>query len=52
MGPQRLGGGFNSLALALGPHKGDLDLKADQARTLTESRLILSGNDRLKIGSV
>lgn len=48
----RHGGGMNSLALALGPRDRNLELTVDQARTLAESRLILSGNDRLKIGSV
>ncbi len=52
MGRQRRGGSFNSLALALGPRNRDLDLTVEQARTLAESRLILSGNDRLKVGSV
>lgn len=46
------GGNFSSLALAMGPRNGDLGLTVDQARTLAESRLILSGNDRLKVGSV
>ncbi len=52
MGPRRRGGGFNALARALGPRDLDLNLTVDQARTLAESRLILSGNDRLKVGSV
>jgi len=46
------GGDFSSLALAMGPRNGDLGLTVAQARTLAESRLILSGNDRLKVGSV
>lgn len=46
------GGNFSSLALAMGPRNRDLDLTVDQARTLAESRLILAGNDRLKVGSV
>ena len=49
---RRGGGNFNALAMALGPQNRELDLTVDQARTLAESRLILSGNDRLKIGSV
>ena len=52
MGRQRRGCNLNSLALALGPRNRDLDLTVEQARTLAESRLILSGNERLKIGSV
>ena len=52
MGPRRRGGGFNALAMAWGPRDRDMDLTVDQARTLAESRLILSGNDRLKVGSV
>ena len=52
MGRQRRGGNLSSLALALGPSNRDLDLTVEQARTLAESRLILSGNDRLKVGSV
>lgn len=46
------GGDFSSLALAMGPRNRDLDLTVEQARTLAESRLILAGNDRLKVGSV
>jgi hypothetical protein len=49
---RRGGGNFNTLAMALGLRNRDLELTVDQARTLAESRLILSGNDRLKIGSV
>ena len=30
----------------------DLDLTADQAKTLVEARLIMRGNDRLKVGKV
>jgi len=30
----------------------DLDLTADQAKTLVEARLIMRGNDRLKVGQV
>lgn len=30
----------------------DLDLTADQVRTLVEARLIMRGNDRLKVGNV
>lgn len=30
----------------------DLDLSADEARTLVEARLIMRGNDRLKVGKV
>jgi hypothetical protein len=30
----------------------DLDLSADQVRTLVEARLIIRGNDRLKVGEV
>lgn len=52
MGKQMRGGGFSSLALAMGPRNRDLDLTVEQARTLAESRLILAGNDRLKVGSV
>lgn len=52
MGKHMRGGGFSSLALAMGPHNRDLDLTVEQARTLAESRLILAGNDRLKVGSV
>lgn len=46
------GGDFSSLALAMGPRNRDLDLTVEQARTLAESRLILAGNDRLKVGAV
>lgn len=46
------GDGFSSLALAMGPKNRELGLTVEQARTLAESRLILSGNDRLKVGSV
>lgn len=46
------GGDFSALALAMGPKNHELALTVDQARTLAESRLILSGNDRLKVGSV
>lgn len=46
------GGDFSALALAMGPRNNDLGLTVEQARTLAESRLILSGNDRLKVGSV
>lgn len=36
-----------------GPHKQrDLDLTAKQVRTLVEARLIMRGNDRLKVGEV
>jgi len=49
---RRGGRGFNALALAMGPNNRDLDLTVEQARTLAESRLILAGNDRLKVGSV
>ena len=53
MSRERRGGrGFDSLALAMGPSNRDLDLTVEQARTLAESRLILAGNDRLKVGSV
>ena len=52
MGRNRRGGGFSALALAMGPKNRDLSLTIDQARTLAESRLILAGNDRLKVGSV
>ena len=45
-------GDFSALALAMGPKNRELGLTVDQARTLAESRLILSGNDRLKVGSV
>jgi hypothetical protein len=52
-GRERRGGrGFNALAMAMGPNNRDLELTVEQARTLAESRLILSGNDRLKVGSV
>ena len=30
----------------------DLDLTSDEARTLVEARLIMRGNDRLKVGQV
>ena len=30
----------------------DLDLTADEAKTLVEARLIMRGNDRLKVGQV
>lgn len=30
----------------------DLDLSAEEARTLVEARLIMRGNDRLKVGKV
>lgn len=30
----------------------DLDLTADEAKTLVEARLIMRGNDRLKVGKV
>jgi len=30
----------------------DLDLSADEAKTLVEARLIMRGNDRLKVGQV
>lgn len=46
------GKNFSSLALAMGPKNRELGLTVDQARTLAESRLILSGNDRLKVSSV
>lgn len=46
------GDGFSALALAMGPKNRELGLTVDQARTLAESRLILAGNDRLKVGSV
>ena len=52
MSRNRRGDGFSSLALALGTRNRELDLTVDQARTLAESRLILAGNDRLKVGSV
>lgn len=52
MGKHMRGGDFSSLALAMGPRNRDLDLTVEQARTLAESRLILAGNDRLKVGSV
>lgn len=52
MGREGRGGGFGGLAMALGPQNRELDLTVEQARTLAESRLILSGNDRLKVGSV
>ena len=45
-------GDFSALALAMGPNNRELGLTVEQARTLAESRLILSGNDRLKVGSV
>ena len=45
-------GDFSALALAMGPKNRELGLTVEQARTLAESRLILSGNDRLKVGSV
>lgn len=51
-GRQMRGGDFSSLALAMGPRNRDLDLTVEQARTLAESRLILAGNDRLKVGAV
>ncbi len=51
-GFRRGGRGFNALALAMGPNNRDLDLTVEQARTLAESRLILAGNDRLKVGTV
>lgn len=51
-GKHMRGGDFSSLALAMGPRNRDLDLTVEQARTLAESRLILAGNDRLKVGSV
>ena len=38
--------------MALGSRNRELDLTVDQARTLAESRLILAGNDRLKVGPV
>lgn len=46
------GGDFSALALAMGPKNRELELTVEQARTLAESRLILAGNDRLKVGSV
>lgn len=32
--------------------RGDLNLSIDQIRTLTEARLIMQGNERLKVGEV
>ena len=50
MGPR--GNDFSTLALAMGPKNRELGLTVAQARTLAESRLILAGNERLKVGSV
>jgi hypothetical protein len=40
------------IAFVMGRKNHELALTIDQARTLAETRLILSGNDRLKVGSV
>jgi len=58
MGPGMMGGMMSQMhggLMEFLPHaamQGDLDLTPDQVRDLLEARLILHGNDRLRVGDV
>jgi len=59
---QGMGGGMgNHMGSGMGKHMGfgmgynmdrKLDLSADEVKTLIEARMIMHGNDRLKVGKV